>query len=808
MLTNYLKIAFRNLAKNRLFSALNIGGLAVGLAASLLLGLFVYDELRFDRFHENADRIVRVVFRADINGGKVSEPFAMPPTAAALKNDYPEVQDATRLRAGGPLTIVRDGSTFREVNFASVDANFFQIFTLPLLKGDAKTALVEPNTVVISESWAARLFGTTDPLGKTLDFKGWDQTYRVTGVMADIPSNSHIQFDLLSSMGGMPEAKSDSWMQSEFYTYLLLPEGYNYRDLEAKLPQLVEKHMGPQFIAGLGMSLADFKSMGNQIGLFLQPLTDIHLHSDFTFDLSPGGDVRYVWIFGAVALFILLIACINFMNLSTASAARRAREVGIRKAVGSTKTGLMGQFLTESMLLTGISLCVGLGLAALTLPAFRQLTGKQLDLNFAANPSVVAALLVFGLVVGLLAGSYPAFFLSGFRPMQVLRGGAAASSGRGGAAGLRSSLVVLQFMISVGLMIATTVVYRQLGFIQDKKLGYDRDAILVLTNTGMLGDREAGFREALLQDTRVVSITTSGYRPVGPSYNNNSMVYPDERAGELMRTLRYSVDEQYIPTLGMRLVSGRNFSSEMLTDSSTVIINQTAAKAFGWGDQAVGHRLNWANRNAANSVFQVIGVVEDFHFKSLHEPIAPLLMVLDKTPGLMLKTKTSDVAGLLASVQEKWAKTGVDEPLDYAFMDDYFQKTYAAEQRTGLIMGIFAGLTIFVACLGLFGLATFTAERRTKEIGVRKVMGASVASITGLLAKDFLKLVAVAIVIASPLAYYFMQKWLSDFAYRIDIQWWMFAISGVMAVLIAFLTVGSQAVKAALANPVKSLRSE
>ena len=368
--------------------------------------------------------------------------------------------------------------------------------------------------------------------------------------------------------------------------------------------------------------------------------------------------------------------------------------------------------------------------------------------------------------------------------------------------------MVLQFMISVGLMIATTVVYRQLGFIQDKKLGYDRDAVLVLTNTGVLGDREAALREALLQDPRVVSITTSGYRPVGPSYGNNSLVYPDERAGELMRTLRYSVDEQYIPTLGMHLVSGRNFSSEMPTDSSTVIINQTAAKAFGWGDQAVGHRLNWANRNAANSVFQVIGVVEDFHFKSLHEPIAPLLMVLDRTPGLMLKTKTSEVAELLTSVQEKWAKTGVDEPLDYAFMDDYFQKTYAAEQRTGLIMGIFAGLTIFVACLGLFGLAAFTAERRTKEIGVRKVMGASVASITGLLAKDFLKLVAVAIIIAAPLAYYFMQKWLSDFAYRIDIQWWMFAVAGVVAVLIAFLTVGSQAVKAALANPVKSLRSE
>ncbi len=810
MLQNYLKIAFRNLLKNRLFSAINIGGLAVGLAASLLLALFVYDELRFDRFHENADRIVRVVFRADINGGKVREPFAMPPTAAALKNDYPEVQAATRLREGGTFAILQENNTLRGANLAFVDANFFEIFSLPMLAGDAVRGLSEPNAVVISEEWAARVFGAADPVGRPLKLKNWAEPMWVVGVMKNIPRNSHFQFDLLASMVGMPEAKSDSWMQSEFYTYLLLSEGCNWRDLEAKLPQTVEKHMGPQFQAGVGMSLADFKSKGNQIGLFLQPLTDIHLHSDFAFDLSPGGDVRYVWIFGAVALFILLIACINFMNLSTASAARRAREVGIRKAIGSSKTGLMGQFLTESMLLTGISFSIGLVLAVLALPAFRHLTGKQLDLDFAANPSVVASLLVFGLVVGLLAGSYPAFFLSGFRPMQVLRGGAAASSGQGGAAGLRSSLVVLQFVISVGLMIATTVVYRQLGFIQDKKLGYDRDAMLVLTNTGMLGDREAGFREALLQDTRVASITTSGYRPVGPSFNNNSMVYPDDRAGELMKTLRYAVDEQYIPTLGMKLVSGRNFSSEMLTDSSAIIINEAAARAFGWvtAEAAIGHTLTQSRSNAASITYRVIGVLEDFHFKSLHERITPLLMVLESTPGLMLKTKTSDVAALLASVQEKWVKMGVDEPLDYAFMDDYFQQTYATEQRTGLIMGIFAGLTIFVACLGLFGLAAFTAERRTKEIGVRKVMGASVASITGLLAKDFLKLVAVAIVIASPLAYYFMQKWLSDFAYRIDIQWWMIAISGVVAVLIAFLTVGSQAMKAALANPVKSLRSE
>ncbi len=807
MLSRYLKIAFRNLLKYPLFAALNIGGLAVGLAASLLLGLFVFDELRFDRFHENADRIVRVVFRADINGGKIREPFAMPPTAAALKNDYPEVLAATRLRVGGSHTIEQDNNVFKGAEMGFVDANFFEIFSLPLRSGNAIEGLKAPNSVVISEEWATRVFGESDPIGRELKLKNWKDPLLVVGVMHNIPTNSHFQFDLLASMVGMPEAKSDSWMQSEFYTYLLLPENYDHRQLEAKLPQTVEKYMGPQFQASLGMSFTDFKKQGNQIGLYLQPLTDIHLHSDFAFDLSAGGDLQYVWIFGAIAVFILLIACINFMNLSTANAARRAKEVGVRKAVGSTRAGLMWQFLTESMLITGISFALALGLAALALPIFSELTGKNMDLGFLGQPTTLAMLLAFGTSIGMLAGSYPAFFLSKFRPIQVLNGSVLdLQAGHGRT--LRSGLVVLQFVISVSLMIGTLIVFQQLQFIQAKKLGYDREAVLVLENTRMLGEKEATLREQLLQDLRVRSASISGYRPVGPSFSNNSLVYPDDRADQLMRTLRYSVDEQYIPTLGMRLLSGRNFSSEMPTDSTAIIINQTAAKAFGWGDQAIGHQLHWSNRNAPNSTYQVIGVVEDFHFKSLHEPIAPLLMILDKTSGIMLKIQAADVAGLLATVQEKWKGMGMDEPLEYAFMDDYYQKTYAVEQKTGLLMGVFAGLTIFVACLGLFGLAAFMAERRTKEVGIRKVLGASVSGITGLLAKDFLKLVLVAILIASPIAYYFMDKWLADFAYRIDIQWWMFITAALSALIIAFFTVAFQSVRAALANPVESLRSE
>ena len=805
MLRNHLKIALRNLSKNRLFAALNISGLAIGLAASLLLALYVHDEWSYDRFHEHADRIVRVVFRADINGGKIREPFAMPPTAAALRNEYPEVQDAVRLRVGGSPTLLNHGNTFRGARFASADAHFFQMFTLPLQKGDAQTALTEPNTVVVSKTWAERLFGSEDPIGKTLTFKGGEKTYRITGVMKDLPANSHFQFDLLGSMSSLAEAQSDSWMQSEFYTYLLLPPGYDYRQLEAKLPQAVEKYMGPQFQAGLGMSLAAFKNKGNQIGLFLQPLTDIHLHSDFPFDLSPSGDVRYVWMFGAVALFILLIACINFMNLSTAGATNRAREVGVRKSVGSSTASLIQQFLTESVLMTTISFVLALGLVRLALPVFQHLTGKQLDLSFATRPEFAAGLLGFGLLVGLLAGSYPAFFLSRFKPVAVLKGLPVRT---GGHAGLRNSLVVLQFVISVGLMIATTIVSRQLSFIQEKKLGYDKESLLVLENTGLLGRGETALRADLMQDPRVVNVTTSAFKPVGPSYNNNTMVYPDDHSSQLMKTVRYGVDEQYLPTLGMHLVSGRNFSSAFPTDSTAIIINQTAAKAFGWGQDAVGHTLTRAVNQAGSITYQVIGVVEDFHFKSLHESIAPLLMTLESTPGLIVKVKTAEAAGLLASIQDKWTQLQADEPLAYAFMDDYFQKTYESEQKTGLLMSIFAGLTIFIACLGLFGLATFTAERRTKEIGIRKVLGASAAGITSLLARDFLKLVVAAFFIASPIAWWTMNKWLADFAYRIEIKGWMFLMVGLIAVLVALMTVGVQSVRAALANPVKSLKSE
>ena len=811
MLQNYLKIAYRNLLRSKAFSAINIVGLSFGLATCLIIGLFVLDELSFDRFHEKADRIVRVTFRANMGGNKIEEANVMPPTAKTLQRDYPEVLEATRLRTAGDFIIEKEEDIFKEEGVAFADSNFFQVFSFPLVAGNAKTALMKPNTLVISEKMAQKYFGNEDPIGKVLSAKNYEEVMEVTGVMADMPANSHFHFDFLIAMAGREDAQSNSWMQSEFYTYLVLPEDYNYLQLQAKLPQMVEKYFGPEIKQAFGMSFSKFKQEGNDLGLFLQPLTDIHLRSDFDYDIAASGDIRYVYIFGAVALFMLLIACINFMNLSTAGASKRAREVGIRKVMGSVKSSLIGQFLLESIMLTAVALVLAVVIVILALPFFNDLADKNLTLSFTAMPWLLPGLLLLGLVVGILAGSYPAFFLSSFKPVAVLKGGSNPgqfTSGRR-SMGLRGTLVVVQFCISIILIVGTTVVYQQLQFIQNAKLGYDKEQVLVLQETHRLGQNEQVFKKQLLQDSRVVDASVSGYVPAGPSFNNNFLVYGDDRADDYTKGIRYVVDENYIPTLGMEMVAGRNFSPEFGTDSSAIILNETAAKQIGWGRDALGHTISSPNVNGGKETFRVIGIVKDFHFKSLHESIGPLMLTLGPNSGAMLvKVKTRDIPALLQSVEKQWNALAVDAPIAYSFLEENFNATYRAEQKTGRILGLFAGLTIFVACLGLFGLATFTAEQRTKEIGVRKVLGASVGSIVALLSRDFLKLVVVAIVIASPIAWYGMNEWLQDFAYKIDISWWVFALAGVLAVMIALLTVSFQSVRAALANPVESLRSE
>jgi len=805
MLQNYFKIAWRNLLRNRAFSAINIVGLAIGLASCMLISLYVLDELSFDRYNEKADQIVRVVFKGNMQGGKINESHVMPPVGPTLKTDYPEVLEATRLRQAGRPKVLIGKEQYSEDGMAFVDANFFKVFTLPFVKGDDKTALLEPNTIVITEQAASKYFGTKDAVGKILHFKGSDLPYRVTGVIREVPVNSHFRYELFCSMASLDDAKSPSWMQSEFFTYLLLKKGYDYKKLEAKLPQTVEKYLGPQLKKAMGVTMAEFRKSGNDLGLFLQPLTDIHLRSDFGYDLGTAGDIKYVYIFSAVALIMLVIACINFMNLSTAGASKRAREVGVRKVMGSEKKELVWQFLLESILLTSIALVLATIFGFLALPLFNSLSGKDLSLQLNSVPKLIPSLLLFGLLVGILAGTYPAFFLSSFKPISILKGKFTADKG---SIGLRSGLVVVQFCISITLMIGTTVVYQQLKYIQNKKLGYNKDQVLIL-DTWALHANQRAFQNELLEDPRVVSISQSGYIPAGSSYNNNYLIYPDEKSTTLIKSLRYEVDDNYIPTLGMEMAYGRNFSKEFGNDSSGVILNETAASMLGWKKDALNHTISRFSSEGIKSTFRVIGVVKDFHFRSLHERIEPLVMTLGGGATLaIVRTNTKDVKGLLADMKSKWDGFKPENPFDYSFLDERFNSTYKAEQKTGEILGVFAALTIFVACLGLFGLATFTAQQRTKEIGVRKVLGASVASVSVLLSKDFLKLVGVAIAIAMPVAWYGMDKWLQSFEYRIGISWWMLALSGILSVAVAILTVSFQSVKAALMDPVKSLRSE
>ncbi len=807
MFNNYFKIAARNLWKNKWFSAINILGLSLGIATCLLIMLYVQHELSYDRYNKNADRIVRVVFRGKMQGGEIKEANVMPPVAGTFKKDFPEVLGATRIQSLGTPRITYGDKTLREDAFAFVDANFFQIFTLPLIEGNAKTALLQPNTVVISKAVATKYFGNADPLGKVLQFKDDNASLTVTGLYDEVPANSHFQhFGLLASMEGLPGAKEATWMTSNFYTYLLLPPHYDYKKLEAKLPQEVDKYIGPQLQKAMGVTMSQFRKSGNDIGFNLQPLTDIHLHSDLTGDMQPSGDIQYVYIFSAVAIFMLLIACINFMNLSTAGASKRAKEVGIRKVMGSLKMQLVRQFLAESLLLTAVALLLALGAVQLALPYFNNLTHLNLSLGVLSNPYLLPALALFGCIVGILAGSYPAFFLSSFNPITVLKG--RFISGKR-SSGLRGGLVVVQFFISISLIIGTIVVYQQLAYIQNKKLGYDKDQVIVVQEMNWLGNNKAVFKQALLQDPRVLNVSTSGYLPAGASYGNNFLIYADNKSSQLVNTLRYEVDEHYIPVLGMQMAAGRNFSNNFGSDSTAVIINETAAKAFGWKRDALQHSLSRTDNDGKATTYHVIGIVKDFHFKSLHELITPLVMTMGAdNSNLIVKAKTKDIAGLLTSMQRQWNSLKAEAPFSYTFLDDRFNNTYKAEENIGLLLGLFAGLTIFVACLGLFALATFSAEQRTKEIGIRKVLGAEVAGIVSLLSKDFLTLVFIAFVMAVPVAWLVMNKWLQDFAYRIQLSPWMFLITAFAALLIALLTVGFRAVKAAMANPVKSLRTE
>ena len=807
MFKNYFKIAWRNLLSSKSYSALNILGLAIGIASCLLIFLFVIDELSYDRYNEKAADIVRVVFKAEINGEKIKEAVVMAPVNEVLKKEFPEVIDATRLRNLGTPKITYNNRSYRNGKFAYVDPNFFRVFTLPIVAGDKKSPLDEPNTVVLTRKEAIKYFGEQDPIGKILSLENTGQQLKVTALIDKIPQNSHFHFDMLASMLGDDRAKGISWMESNFFSYLVLRKGADYKNLEKKLPQVVKKYMGPQIRESMGVTFNEF-TKDNQVGLFLQPLTDIHLNSDFSTSstLEQGGDIKYVYIFSAIALFMLLIACINFMNLSTAAAAKRGKEIGIRKVLGSKRNQLVRQFLAESLLISVIAMAIAVVLVVLVLPLFNELSGKSLELAYLLRPKIMIALLLLSVLISFMAGGYPAFYLSSFNPITALK---SKFSGSGRTKGIRSGLVVFQFIISAGLILATLIVEKQMSYIQNKNIGYDKKQLLVLREAYFLGKNEAAFKNQILKDPRVENVTTAAFVPAGTTDENMSVVYLGDQTGSFRRMNVYNIDDQYIPTMGMTMKTGRNFSKEFGADSLNVIINETAARILGFLDEPIGKTLTRAlDNNGTRQNLTVIGVIKDFNFQSLHQKIDPLIMLNNPYGGLIVRAKVADMSGLIKSISNLWNGFNPQDTFSYALLDDSYKHAYLADQKMGDILSIFALLTIFVACLGLLGLVTFTTEQKFKEIGIRKILGSTVPQIVMLLSKEFVKLVFVSFIIAFPLGYYLMDKWLQDFAYRTEINVWVFALAGLITVLIAFLTICFKSVKAAIANPVKSLRTE
>ncbi|HTN35850.1 MAG TPA: ABC transporter permease [Arachidicoccus sp.] len=806
MINSQLKIVLRSLWRNRKFAALNIFGLSIGMATCLIIVFYMHHELSYDKFNTKADQIVRVIFKAEVGGQQMNEANVMPPVAKTLLSNFPEIQQATRLVQGGSPILVSGRNRFKEDDFAYVDANFFSVFTLPWLEGDLNTALMQPGTVVITKAVAQKYFGDKDPMGQILKLSDGQSSFKVTGVIDKVPENSHFHFDFFASISSWPDAQSASFMTSGYYTYLVLPKDYAYQKLAAKLPGFVAKYIGPQLKEGMGMSYNDFTKNGNRIGLFLQPLTAIHLSPGLSGELSASGNLIYLYIFGAIAILVLLIACINYMNLATAGASKRAREVGIRKVFGSGKSSLIRRFMLESFFLTMSSFILSLGIIYAALPLLNRLSGLQLSMTDALHSWMIPILALVALFTGLLAGIYPAFFLSSYRPITVLKGDF--STGEKSVK-LRKGLVVFQFMVSIILMVCTGVVYKQLHYMSNLPLGYDKNQVLVLPETWLLGKNQEVFRQKLLQDPRIASVSVSGYLPAGATYGNNFTVYPDKSASSLLKTLRYDIDPAYIPTMGMHVIKGRNFSKDFSTDSTAVIINETALKAFGWQKDPLDHTLTYRENNGAEHSYRVIGVVRDFHFRSLHELITPLVMVLGGGAGTMIvKLKGAHTQDVLPDIKKTWDALGAESAMTYSFLDDRVEQTYASENRTGMLLGIFSSITILIACLGLFGLVMYSAEARTKEIGIRKVLGASVGQVMRLLSRDFIKLVLLAFIIAVPAAWLVMHTWLQSFAYSIKMGWLLFLVAGILSVLITFITICFQVVKSAKANPVQSLSSD
>ncbi|NIJ51875.1 ABC transporter permease [Dyadobacter arcticus] len=797
MLLNYIKISVRNFRKQRLFSALNIFGLAIGMAAVWLMVLYVADELSYDRFHAKADRIFRVVQSAKWDTGEMNIALTSAPFAAALQNDYPEIEKTVRvsMEGGG---VVRVGEKKVKANdIAFTDATIFDVFSYPFLYGDPKTALSQPEKIVLTKTLAENLFGdASKAIGQTVFFSN-NYPNTVTGVIEDVPSNSHFTFSALRSLSPNYTA---GWQQSELYTYILLKNSTDYTKLESKLGGFFPKYLK--------------KEMGDlQYKMDLQPITSIHLHSNLDFEIGPNGKISTIYVFSAIALLILVIACINYVNLYTARSMKRIREVGVRKAIGSERFQLIAQFFIESFLMTFIAGMVAFLLVVMLLPFFNQLAEKSLTIDHNNVLVTTIAALSFIILVGTLSGLYPAILFSGFRPITALKGQFGSQSGGNY---MRKSLVVFQFMATVVMIACSAIVYKQMRFVNTKDLGFNKSQVLTFhVDKDEVRSQVGSIKERLTQSPLIES-ASSASNPIGSNNIGNGGMIIETETGQMPATTqnvqKFSVDNDFIKTMEIKLLAGRDFNAESEADlKNAVIVNESLVKKQGWKNPVSKRIRYFIDNKGTTQEAQVVGVVKDFHIYSLQHKIEPLVLQLPAPAdrdNMYVRIQAGKTQEALAYLSNAYKSFDPEATLDFHFLDETFAQQYRSEQKQGDIMMTFAILAVIIACLGLFGLAAFAAESRTKEIGVRKVLGASVQSVVFLLSKDFIKLVIIAIIIGTPIAIYAMTKWLQNFEYRENLSWWVFALSGLIAMVIAVATVSLQALKSALMDPVKSLRTE
>jgi putative ABC transport system permease protein len=808
MLKNFFKTALRNLMKHKLISFINLFGLAVGLTCCLLILAFILNELSYDKYNANADRIYRVTRDFNNQDGIVSLKLSTiaPAFGPYLLNDFPDIQKMTRLYGNGITPIRYREKLFNEPDVYFADENLFDVFTQKMVAGNPKTALADPFSIMLTEEMAKKYFGNDDPINKMLRFNN-QFNLKVTGIYKGFPLNSHIHPNILISFNTLndtavygAEHLRTSWGNNSFFTYLLMPEKYPVKNMIAQFPAFVDRHMPHGNYNG--------RDPSKFTKLNLQKLTDIHLRSHTDYEAEPNGDINRVYIFASIALFILLIACINYMNLSTARSALRAREIGIRKVIGARKKELIFQFLSESVIICWVALIIAILLTWGTLPWLNKISGQQIFISSLLKWQIIVPLLLTPFVVGILSGIYPALFMSSFQPIKTLKGLFKTNGG----ISFRKVLVVAQFAISIVLIITTAVVFQQLDYMQKKSLGFDKDRMLIISYSTDVNKQYDALRTELLKNSSFKNVARSSRIPSGRLLDNmGAYTLSGDSMQPTSTDIKYiAVDYDFIPTYNIPLLAGRNFSREYGTDTASFVLNESAIKALGWKtvQNAVGKDFKYGPQKG-----HVVGVVSDFHFESMHQQIVPLIMVMQPESyapfnNASIKIAGNNISPALDHLERTWRKILPETPYQFNFLDERFDKLYQSEQKQGTIFVVFACIAIFIASLGLFGLSAFAITQRFKEIGVRKVLGANVAGIVALLSKDFLKLVMIAAIIAFPVAWFAMHNWLKDFAYRISIQWWVFVLAGILAALIALVTVSFQAIKAATANPVKSLRTE